>query len=230
MEVTKKLFELADEKYADFQARLTPTISRELFIGVRVPAVRKLAKEIYRSGDYENFLADLPHKYYDENMLHGLILSEFKNYDDCVAEVDRFLPYVDNWAVCDIMSPKCFKKNRDRLIDKVVEWSGNDAVYTSRFGMEMLMSHYLDEDFREEYLEIPANVRIDDYYAKMMVAWFFATALAKQWDATIPYVMDGRLETWTHNKTIQKARESNRITGEQKEYLKTLVKAKKRPL
>lgn len=227
MEIIKKLFELADEKYADFQAGLTPTISRELFIGVRVPAVRKLAKEIYRSGDYEDFLADLPHKYYDENMLHGLILSEFKNYDDCVAEVDRFLPYVDNWAVCDIMSPKCFKKNKDRLIDKIVEWAGNDAVYTSRFGMEMLMSHYLDEDFREEYLEIPANVHIDDYYAKMMVAWFFATALAKQWDATIPYIREGRLETWTHNKTIQKARESNRITGEQKGYLKTLVKAKK---
>ena len=222
MDIIQELKNLSDEKYADFQAKLTPNVDRELFIGVRVPAVRKLAKEIYKSGDYEAFLAELPHKYYDENMLHGLILSEFKNYDDCVAEVDKFLPHVDNWAVCDIMSPKCFKKNKDRLIDKIKEWSGSDKVYTARFGMEMLMSHYLDDDFRPEYLDIPVRVDIDDYYAKMMVAWFYATALAKQWDATIPYIKDGRLEVWTHNKTIQKARESYRITEEQKDYLKSL--------
>ena len=222
MDIIQELKKLSDEKYADFQAKLTPNVDRELFIGVRVPAVRKLAKEIYKSGDYAEFLAELPHKYYDENMLHGLILSEFKNYDECVAEVDKFLPYVDNWAVCDIMSPKCFKKNKDRLIDKINEWSGSDKVYTARFGMEMLMSHYLDDDFRPEYLDIPARVHIDDYYAKMMVAWFYATALAKQWDSTIPYIKDDRLEVWTHNKTIQKARESYRITDEQKEYLKSL--------
>lgn len=224
MDIRKELFNLADEKCADFQAKLTPTISRELFVGVRVPEVRKLAKVIYKSDEYKNFLSELPHKYYDENMLHGLILSEFKNYDDCISEVDKFLPYVDNWAVCDIMSPKCFKKNKDKLINKIFEWSGSGETYTSRFGIEMLMTHYLDEDFREEYLEIPASVHIDDYYAKMMVAWFFATALAKQWDATIPYIENSKLEAWTHNKTIQKARESYRITEEQKEYLKSLKK------
>ena len=221
-EIQEKLFELADAEYADFQAKLTPTINRELFIGVRVPNVRKLAKEIYKAGDYAEFLDELPHKYYDENMLHGLILSEFKDYDDCIAGVDKFLPYVDNWAVCDIMSPKCFKKNKAKLMTKIIEWSESDAVYTSRFGMEMLMTHFLDDDFKKEYLDIPARVHIDDYYAKMMVAWFFATALTKQWDATISYIESGKLEPWTHNKTIQKARESYRILPEQKEYLKTL--------
>lgn len=222
MNITGRLFELADEKYADFQAKLTPGVDRELFIGVRVPAARKLAKELYKSGDFEAFLTELPHKYYDENMVHGLILSEFKDYDECVEQVDMFLPYVDNWAVCDIMSPKCFKKNKDRLIDKIIEWSESNLVYTSRFGMGMLMTHFLDDDFRQEYLDIPARVKLDDYYAKMMVAWFFATALAKQWDAAIPYIENNALEPWIHNKTIQKARESNRITPQQKDYLKTL--------
>lgn len=222
MNITGRLFELADEKYADFQAKLTPGVDRELFIGVRVPAARKLAKELYKSGDFEAFLTELPHKYYDENMLHGLILSEFKDYDECVEQVDMFLPYVDNWAVCDIMSPKCFKKNKDRLIGKIIEWSESNLVYTSRFGMGMLMTHFLDDDFRQEYLDIPARVKLDDYYAKMMVAWFFATALAKQWDAAIPYIENNALEPWIHNKTIQKARESNRITPQQKDYLKTL--------
>lgn len=224
MDIQSRLFELADKKYADFQAKLTPTIEREKFIGVRVPEVRKLAKEIYKSGEYEAFLSELPHKYYDENMLHGLILSEFKDYELCVIEVDKFLPYVDNWAVCDIMSPKCFKKNKESLLEKIKEWTKSDEVYTSRFGIEMLMSHYLDDNFKEEYLEIPASVKLEDYYAKMMVAWFFATALTKQWDATILYVEEGNLEPWTHNKTIQKARESLRIVPEKKEYLKTLKK------
>ncbi|MBQ0018561.1 MAG: DNA alkylation repair protein [Clostridiales bacterium] len=222
MDIIKELYKRSDEKYADFQAKLTPNVDRELFIGVRVPDARKLAKEICKSEDYDDFLAELPHKYYDENMLHGLILSEFKDYDACVEQVERFLPYVDNWAVCDIMSPKCFKKNKERLIGKIVEWAESDEVYTSRFGMEMLMTHFLDEDFKEEYLEIPSDVHIDDYYSRMMVAWFFATALAKQWEATIPYIRENRLEAWTHNKTIQKARESYRITEEQKEYLKSL--------
>lgn len=222
--IQKQLFNLADKKYAEFQAKLTPTVDRDLFIGVRVPEVRKLAKELYKSDQYETFLKELPHKYYDENMLHGLILSEFKDYDACIAEVDKFLPFVDNWAVCDIMSPKCFKKNKDKLLQKIIEWSKSKAVYTSRFGIEMLMSHYLDDDFKVEYLEIPAKVKLDDYYSKMMVAWFFATALTKQWDASIPYIETGKLETWIHNKTIQKARESYRITDEQKAYLKTLKK------
>lgn len=220
--IQKQLYNLSDKDYAAFQAKLTPTVPREAFIGVRVPDVRKLAKELYKEGNYQKFLNELPHKYYDENMLHGLILSEFKDYDQCICEVDKFLPYVDNWAVCDIMSPKCFKKNKERLIEKIREWSESDAVYTSRFGIEMLMSHFLDSDFKKEYLEIPAKVSLDDYYAKMMVAWFFATALTKQWDATISYIEKNRLEVWTHNKTIQKARESYRISDEQKEYLRSL--------
>ncbi len=222
MTIQDRLFELADEKYADFQAKLTPTVDREAFIGVRVPNVRKLAKEIYLSDKYTDFLNELPHKYYDENMLHGLILSEFKEYDRCISMVDSFLPYVDNWAVCDIMSPKCFKKNKNRLMSKIIEWSASDATYTSRFGMEMLMTHFLDDDFKAEYLEIPASVRLEDYYAKMMVAWFFATALTKQWDATITYIEENRLDMWTHNKTIQKAVESYRITDDRKKYLRTL--------
>lgn len=227
MSVKELLFQLSDEKYGDFQAKLTPTVDRKKFIGVRVPDVGKLAKELYRSGQYADFLQELPHEYYDENMLHGLILSEFKDYDECVSMVDTFLPFVDNWAVCDIMSPKCFKKNKDRLIRKICEWSKSPETYTSRFGTEMLMSHFLDGDFRPEYLEIPAGVRLEDYYAKMMIAWFFATALTKQWDATIPYIEKNRLEPWTHNKTIQKAIESYRITDDRKAYLKTLKRPTK---
>lgn len=219
MNITERLFELRDTEYAAFQAKLTPTVPQELFIGVRVPAARTLAKEIYKSGDYEEFLRDLPHRYYDENMLHGLILSEMKDYSRCVAEVERFLPYVDNWAVCDIMSPKVFMKNKKELLTKIREWSKSEHTYTCRFGMEMLMSFYLDDDFVPEYLEIPAAVRSKEYYVNMMTAWFFATALAKQWDATLPYIENGRLDVWTHNKTIQKAKESYRITPQQKDIL-----------
>lgn len=222
MDIQKELFELRDEEYADFQAKLTPTVDRELFIGVRVPEARKLAKSVYRSGNWEEYLNSLPHEYYDENMLHGLIVSEIKDYDECIRQVDRFLPYVDNWAVCDIMSPKCFRKNKDRLIDEIIRWSRSDMVYTARFGMEMLMTHFLDNDFKAEYLEIPAAVRSGEYYVNMMTAWFFATALAKQWDTAVKYIEDNRLDVWTHNKTIQKARESNRITKSRKDYLKGL--------
>lgn len=220
--VVEKLMELADDKYADFSAKLTPGIDRSLFIGVRVPDARKLAREIYRAGDYDAFLNELPHKYFDENMLHGLIISEIRDYDECITRIDEFLPYVDNWAVCDIMSPKCFRKNLNVLIDKIRNWTGDEWTYTSRFGMEMLMSHYLDEEFRPEYLEIPAAVHSEEYYLMMMQAWFYATALAKQWTATIGYLTEHRLSVWVHNKTIQKARESYRITEEQKEYLKGL--------
>lgn len=222
MDLTNRLMVLADEKYADFQAKLTPTVARERFIGVRVPAARKLAKEVYKSGEYEAFLSDLPHKYFDENMLHGLILSEYKDYDACIQMVDDFLPYVDNWAVCDILSPKSFKKNRDKLMQKILEWTESDRAYTVRFGLEMLMTHFLDEDFQVAYLKIPAKVRSEDYYVNMMIAWFFATALAKQWSDAIPYIENRVLEPWTHNKTIGKARESYRLADDEKEYLKTL--------
>lgn len=227
MNIQEELFALQDEKYADFQAKLTPTIPRELFIGVRVPEVRKLAKKLYKNPEHEEFLKELPHRYYDENMLHGLLISEEKDYERCVEKTEAFLPYIDNWAVCDIMSPKVFKKHKKELLVKIREWALDEHTYTCRFGIEMLMSHFLNEDFKEEYLEIPVAVSWDEYYVKMMVAWFFATALAKQWDATIPYLETNRLELWTHNKTIQKARESYRITAEQKEYLKGLKRKEK---
>ena len=222
MEITKRLFELQDEKYADFQAKLTPGIPRESFIGVRVPQVRTLAKSYYKDLESADFLQELPHQYYDENMLHGLVLSEMKDFEACVKAVDAFLPYVDNWAVCDIMSPKVFRKHKEELLPVIKRWVASDQVYACRFGIEMLMSHYLDQDYKPEYLEIVAAVRSEEYYVNMMIAWFFATALAKQWDTVIPYIEENRLEPWVHNKTIQKAREGYRITPEQKEYLKGL--------
>ena len=220
--IEKKLFELRDEEYAKFQAKLTPSVDAGLFIGVRVPEVRKLAKQLKNDSDALKFLKELPHKYYDENMLHGLLVSEISDYDQAIKETDKFLPFVDNWAVCDIMSPKVFKKHKPELIKKIKEWSESSETYTIRFGIEMLMSHFLDDDFQPDYLKIPAKVKSEEYYVNMMVAWFFATALAKQWDSTIPYIEKKKLNKWTHNKTIQKAIESYRITDEQKEYLRTL--------
>lgn len=222
MEIQKKLFELQDIGYAEFQSKLTPTVPRETFIGVRVPEVRKLAKSYSKDPECQEFLKELPHLYYDENMLHGLLLSEMKDYDACISAVDIFLPYVDNWAVCDIMSPNVFKKHKEELLEKIKIWAASDQVYTCRFGLEMLMTHFLDEDYKPEYLEIAAGVHSEEYYVNMMIAWFFATALAKQWDTTIPYITENRLSKWVHNKTIQKSRESYRITDEQKKYLKGL--------
>ena len=222
MKIQEKLLALQDEKYRDFHSKLIPTIPAETIIGIRMPVMRKLVKEYAKDPESAEFLKQLPHTYYDENLLHALLVAEIKDYDTCVREVERFLPYVDNWAVCDVFSPKVFRKNRDKLIGKVREWSASERPYPCRFGMEMLMTHFLDEDFRPEYLEIPAAVHSEEYYVNMMIAWFYATALAKQWDATIGYVEKHRLDPWTHNKTIQKARESYRITPEQKEYLKTL--------
>lgn len=222
MNIQKELFALQDISYADFQAKLVPNIPREMFIGVRVPEARKLAKKLAKEPKISDFLTELPHKYYDENILHALIISEIKDYDACVEAIDEFLPCVDNWAVCDIISPKIFKNHKTSLLEKIKAWSASDKTYTCRFGIEMLMSYFLDDDFKPEYLEIPASVHSEEYYVRMMIAWFFATALAKQWDATIKYIEDNRLDTWTHNKAIQKARESRRIAPKQKEYLKTL--------
>ena len=224
MNIKEELLALQDISYADFQAKLTPNIPRDLFIGVRVPELRKLAKKLSKEPEASKFLKDLPHKYYDENMLHGLIISEMKDYDACLVAVDDFLPYVDNWAVCDIISPKIFKKNKEALLEKIREWSASEKTYTCRFGIETLMSHFLDDDFKPEYLEIPAFIHSKDYYVQMMVACFFATALAKKWEDSIKYIEDYRLDTITHNRAIQKARESKRITPEQKEYLKILKK------
>ena len=222
MKAQELLFQLQDKGYRDFQSKLIPTIPMETIIGVRIPTIRKLAKEYGKDPECVEFLKQLPHIYYDENILHALLVAEIKDYEVCVKEVERFLPYVDNWAVCDIFSPKVFRKNKDKLIDKIREWTASGHPYTCRFGMEMLMTHFQDEDFRVEYLEIPAAVHSEEYYVNMMIAWFYATALAKQWDAAVGYIEKKCLDPWTHNKTIQKARESYRITREQKEYLKTL--------
>lgn len=224
MNIQKRLLELSDEKNADFSAKLTPGIAREKFLGVRIPASRKLAKEIIKENKHKDFLNSLPHKYYDENILHSILISEIKGYAECVKYIDEFLPYVDNWAVCDTMSPKIFKSEHERLMSDILRWVNSDQTYTIRFGLEILMSHFLDNDFKKEYLEIPAKIKSNEYYINMMIAWFFATALAKQWDSTIVYIENGVLDKWVHNKTIQKARESYRITAEQKEYLKSLKK------
>lgn len=220
--IQQRLFELQDKGYAAFQSNLIPTLSKDLFIGVRVPVLRKLAKEYVTETESELFLNTLPHHYYDENILHAILLSEKKGYEECLEGVERFLPYIDNWAVCDILTPKVFKQYRHLLINKVRHYATSEHVYSCRFALVMLMSHYLDDDFEEEYLEIPAVIRSDEYYINMGIAWFYATALSKQWEATIPYLQEQRLAPWVHNKTIQKGRESFRITAEQKAYLATL--------
>ncbi len=222
MEITNKLFELRDEKYAIFSSKLTPNIKKDNVIGVRVPIIRKLAKEYLKNEESKYFLNTLPHKYYDENMLHGLLISEIKDYDECINYLDKFLPYVDNWAVCDTMSPQIFKKNKIQLMDNINRWTKSKHLYTARFGLRMLMCHFLDDDFKKEYLDIAARIKTNEYYLQMMIAWFYATALAKQWESSLVYLEEKKLDTWIHNKTIQKACESSRITKEQKEYLKKL--------
>lgn len=219
---TEKLFVYKDKEYGDFQVKLTPGIERENIIGVRVPYIRKLAKELAKDKDLSLFLDELPHKYYDENMLHSAIISELKDYDECIRRIEQFLPYVDNWAVCDTLLPKIFKKEKHTLLQKASEWMDSEKEYAIRYGLGIIMRYYLDEDFKQEYLDKPAGIISDKYYINMMNAWLFATALSKQWESTIPYITENKLDIWVHNKTIQKARESYRITDEKKEYLKTL--------
>ena len=226
MEIQKELFSLQDKEYMKFLSKLTPNVSEDTIIGVRIPEIRKLAKKLVKNNEYEDFLKELPHKYYDENLLHGAIISESKDFEKCIKLLDNFLPFVDNWAVCDTISPKIFKKYKKELIEKIKEWSQSDKTYTCRFSVEMLMTHFLDEDFKKEYLEVVADIHSEEYYVKMVVAWFFATALAKQWDYAVIYLEDNRLDVWVHNKTIQKARESLRISLEKKEYLKKLKRGK----
>jgi len=222
MDIRKVLFEKQDKEYALFQAKLTPTISADKIIGVRIPIIRKIAKEYIKEDESKVFLDKLPHEYYDENILHGLLISLIKDMDRCIEEVDKFLPYVDNWAVCDTMSPQIFKKNKIQLMDNLNRWTKSKHLYTARFGLRMLMCHFLDDDFKKEYLDIAARIKTNEYYLQMMIAWFYATALAKQWKSSLVYLEEKKLDTWIHNKTIQKACESSRITKEQKEYLKKL--------
>lgn len=222
MDIERLLYKLQDKKYKEFQSNLLPNIDPDKVIGVRVPEIRKLAKELSHSEERKEFLDDLPHKFYDENILHAVMISEIKDCEKCLIELQRFLPYVDNWAVCDIIAPKVFKRNKDLLINKIYEWVYSDSTFISRFGIKMLMTHFLDEDFEVKFLKIPIDIHTDEYYLKMMIAWFYATALAKQWDDAIIILENRVLDKWIHNKTIQKARESLRITKIQKEYLKTL--------
>ncbi len=221
-EIRQGLFALKDEKYREFHKKLIPTVDENTVIGIRTPALRKYAKEVSGTPGAEVFMQILPHEYYEENNLHGMLIETMKDYDECIAYLDEFLPYVDNWATCDLISPKVFKKHKDELLVKIKEWMASDRVYTIRFGMEMLMTHFLDEDFKPEYLGMVADVHSEEYYVNMMIAWFFATALAKQYEASLPYIENRRMERWTHNKTIQKAIESYRITDEQKQYLRSL--------
>ena len=226
-EIRQHLSELADSKYCVFQSSLIPTAGSSEFIGVRTPELRAYAKDLAKRNDIGEFLNDLPHKYFDENQLHAFIISLDKDYDNCVENVEMFLPYVDNWASCDQMSPKVFKKHRKELLEHIDRWLKSDKTYTVRFGIKMLMDHFLNEDFDMKYPCAVANIHSQEYYVKMMQAWYFATALAKQYDSVIGFIKDKKLDDWTHNKTIQKAVESYRISDVQKQYLKKLkVKGK----
>ena len=221
-EIQERLFALRDEKNAAFVARLIPTLERETILGARTPALRKLAKELRGSDAAEAFLRVLPHETFEENGLHAFLLEQIPDFDRCMAETERFLPYVDNWATCDSFSPKVFKKHRPELLEHIRRWLVSERPYTVRFGVGMLMAHFLDEDFMPEALELVSLIESKEYYVNMMRAWFFATALAKQYEATLPYLEEGRLDCWTHNKTIQKAVESYRIGAEQKAKLRAL--------
>lgn len=220
-EIQERLFEMQDVEYQAFQCKLMPTVEPDSVIGVRMPQLRQFAKEIAKREDIGDFLEQLPHQYYEENNLHGLIVEAMKDYDLCIAQLDRFLPYVNNWATCDMMSPKIFKKHLSQLLQPIQRWMAAEDVYMVRFGIGMLMKFYLDDAFEPEYLEWVAAIQSDEYYINMMIAWYFATALAKQYDSTIPFLEKRQLSTWVHNKTIQKAVESYRIKEDQKTYLRT---------
>ena len=221
-EIISELYKKQDIEYRDFQVKLIPGKTADELIGVRTPELRKYAKELLKREDIGEYLVMLPHKYFDENQLHAFIISGIKDYDKCMEEVNKFLPFVDNWATCDQLSPKAFKKNRPDLLQHIKQWISAKETYTVRFGIGMLMTHFLDEDFDMCYPEMVAQIRSDEYYINMMIAWYFATALAKQYDAVLPFIEEKRLDKWTHNKTIQKSVESYRITLQQKDYLRSL--------
>lgn len=221
-EIQARLFALQDLKYRDFNSKLIPTVDKATVIGVRTPALRALTRELSGTAEATAFLTQLPHQYYEENNLHGFLLERMKDYDKLIAGLDIFLPYIDNWATCDLISPKIFKKHLPELYEKIKCWLQSEHTYTVRFGIEMLMSFYLNDAFVPEALELVAAVRSEEYYVNMMIAWYFATVLAKQYSAAIPYLQSNRLDSWTHNKTIQKAIESYRISDETKTYLRGL--------
>lgn len=219
-EIQRHLFELQDMAYRDFHSRLMPDIDKETVIGIRVPVLRKYAKSIAGTELAEKFIKELPHGYYEENNLHMMLITGIKDYEKCLSEIERFLPYIDNWATCDFPAPKCFEDHKEELLPVIKRWIVSSETYTIRYGIGMLMRLYLDEDFDPEYVRLVVGVKSDEYYVNMMIAWYMATALAKQWDAVIPYIEEHCMSDWVHRKTIQKAVESYRITDEQKKYLK----------
>ena len=222
-EITEQLITMKDEVYKNFHGKLMPTINPDTILGVRVPLLRKFSNQLSKSlskEEIERFMSELPHRYYEENNIHAFLIEKINDYDECIAALDNFLPFVDNWATCDMMNPKIFKKNTRKLFDKIEEWMSSSHVYTIRFGIGMLMRFYLDDDFSTQYLDMTANVVSDEYYVNMMKAWFFATALAKQYEATLPYIQQNRLDIWSHNKAIQKSIESFRVSKEHKEELR----------
>lgn len=220
--VREQLFAMQDLGYRDFHAKLVPNLSKEKIIGVRIPVLRKFAKEFSNDPRAAEFIKVLPHKYYEENNLHAFVIEQIKDYGECAAEVSRFLPFVDNWATCDSLSPKVFGKHKAELLSKIDGWMASEETYEVRFGIEMLMTHFLEGEFKPEYLAKVAAVKSEEYYVNMMAAWFFATALAKQYAAALPLFEKKRLDPWVHNKAIQKAVESFRVTDEHKQYLKQL--------
>lgn len=222
MNIHERLLELKNEEYRQFTARLVPNIPAETIIGLKTPEMRAIAKEIFTGNYRDEFLNALPHEYYEENLIHFFVISMIKDFEECIQRVEAFLPYVDCWPVSDQATPKSFRKNHEKLLPYIRKWISSEHVYTARFGIRMLMNEFLGEDFRKEYLELVASKKGDDYYLRMMVAWYFATALAKRYDETLPYIENHVLDEWTHRKAIQKAVESYRVTDEHKEYLKSL--------
>ena len=226
-EIVAELFRMQDKDYAVLQAKIIPNVASEKIIGVRTPALRTFAKSLYKDSDIDAFLSDVPHQYFDEEQLHAFVISLEKNFGKCIAQVDAFLPFVDNWATCDQLSPKVFKKSPEKLLPYIETWIKSDKTYTVRFAIGMLMQHFLDDHFDTKYADMVAKVRSEEYYINMMIAWYYATALAKQYESILPYIEGKRLDDWTHNKAIQKSVESYRITDEQKKYLKSLKVARK---
>ena len=218
----EELLKLQDIAYRDFHSSLMPGVDKEAVIGVRTPVLRAFAKKFSKTEEAGQFMNELPHKYYEENNLHMMLIAQIKDYNMCVSETEKFLPYIDNWATCDSPLPKCFDKNKEDIIVRAKNWIATDDTYVKRYGMGVMMRMFLDEDFKEEYIQLVAGVKSEEYYVNMMIAWYLATALAKQWTATIPYLEERRLSEWVHRKTIQKAVESYRISPEQKIYLKSL--------
>lgn len=221
-QIKKNLFKYQDKKYQKFESSLIPNVEKKLIIGVKTPILKNMAKEIIKADLSDKYIKMLPHKYFEENQIHSFIISESKDFDECIKNINNFLKYVDNWATCDQLCPKIFKKNKNQLLIHIKKWINIKKTYYIRFGIKMLMSHFLDEDFDKKYLKIVSSIQSDEYYVNMMIAWYFATALAKQYDDTIVYLEKYKLSPWVHNQTIKKAIESYRVSEKNKKYLKSL--------